>query len=220
MTRVMTLFDSSIGRKAIMAATGLLFFGYVVAHLLGNLQIYLGPHAINSYAEKLHAVPPLLWAARLTLLLALVLHIWAATALTLTNWRARPMGYRRQRYVSADYASRTMIWSGPLLALFILFHLAHLTWGTVHPDFRPGDVYHNVVVGFQNPWVAGFYIVAMLALGLHLYHGLWSMLQSVGVNHPGYNTLRRIFAVAFTVFLVGGNISIPVAVLSGFLRVR
>lgn len=219
MTRVMTLFDSSIGKKAIMAATGLIFFGYVVAHMLGNLQIYLGPEMINGYAEKLHAVPPLLLGARLALLLALALHIWAATSLTLTNWKARPVGYRQQRYLSADYASRTMIWSGPLLALFVVYHVAHLTLGSVHPDFRAGDVYHNVVIGFQNPWVSGFYIAAMLALGLHMYHGLWSMLQSVGVNHPGYNVLRRVFAVGFTVLVVGGDISIPVAVLSGILKV-
>jgi succinate dehydrogenase / fumarate reductase cytochrome b subunit len=218
MSWVSAFLGSSVGRKLVMAVTGIVLFGFVVGHLLGNLQIYQGPEKINHYAHLLKSMGPLLWAVRAGLLLIVGLHIWAATVLTLTSWSARPIGYRKTRYQESDYASRTMRWSGPLLFLFIVYHLLHFTTGTVHPHFDPADVYSNVVIGFSNPWVAGFYILAMLALGLHLYHGLWSMLQSLGLSHPRYDALRRVFAAVFTLFLVGGNISIPVAVLTGVIR--
>jgi len=213
-------FGSSIGKKLVMAATGALLFVFVVGHMLGNLQIYLGPEAINAYGEFLQELGHGggIWVARLGLLFAVGLHIWAATSLTLENWSARPQGYRRQHYWASNYASRTMVWSGPILALFIVYHLLHFTVGSAHPDFVRGDVYHNVVVGFRVWQVSAFYIVAMLALGFHMYHGVWSMLQTVGVNHPRYNAWRRVFAAVFTVLVVGGNISIPVAVLTGVVR--
>jgi succinate dehydrogenase / fumarate reductase, cytochrome b subunit len=210
---------SSVGRKAIMAVTGLIFCGYVLAHMAGNMLLYRGPAAINAYAAGLHSMPALLWMARFALLGATALHIWAATSLTITNWRARPFGYREQDFLAATYASRTMAWSGPILGLFVVYHVAHLTLGTAYPaDFIAGDVYHNVVRGFQRPLVSGVYITAMLALGLHLYHGAWSMLQSLGINHPRYNGLRRAASILFAVAICGGNISLPVAVLTGFVR--
>ena len=210
---------SSVGRKAIMAVTGLVFCGYVLAHMAGNMLLYKGPAAINAYAAGLHAMPTLLWLARLALIGAAALHVWAATSLTITNWRARPLAHSQQDYLVATYASRTMIWSGPILGRFVIYHLAHLTLGTAHPaDFIAGDVYHNVVRGFQRPVVSGFYIVAMLALGLHLYHGAWSMLQSLGVNHPRYNGIRKVAAILFALAVSGGNISFPIAVLTGFVR--
>jgi succinate dehydrogenase / fumarate reductase, cytochrome b subunit len=210
---------SSVGRKTIMAVSGLMFCGYVLAHMAGNMLLYKGPAAINAYAAGLHSMPALLWIARLALIGATALHIWAATSLTITNWRARPLGYGEQDYLAATYASRTMVWSGPILGLFVAYHLAHLTLGTAYPaDFIPGDVYHNVVRGFQRPFVAGIYITAMLALGFHLYHGAWSMLQSLGVNHPRYNGLRNAAAILFACAISGGNISLPVAVLAGFVR--
>jgi succinate dehydrogenase cytochrome b subunit len=220
MHREATFFGSSIGKKVVMAATGLVLFAYVVGHMIGNLQVYLGPRALNDYGAFLHHFlhGQGLWIVRAGLLVAVGLHIWAATALTLANWSARPVGYRQWQAMESTYASRTMVWSGPILAIFILYHLAHLTTGTLHPSFVPGDVFHNVVVGFQNPWVSAFYILAMLALGLHMYHGVWSMLQTAGLSHPRWNPLRRVFSAVFTAVVVVGNISIPVAVLTGYVH--
>jgi succinate dehydrogenase / fumarate reductase cytochrome b subunit len=218
MTWLSSFLGSSIGRKAVMAVTGLVVFGFVLGHMAGNMLLYLGPHALNGYAERLHSMPALLWGARLTLLACTVLHVWAATVLTLTNWRARPVGYLERDSLAASYASRTMIWSGPLLGAFVAYHLAHFTLGSVHPHFVPGDVYQNVVSGFQVPLVSGFYVVAMLGLGLHLYHGVWSMLQSLGLNHPRFNTARKVAAALFALALVLGNISFPLAVLAGLVR--
>jgi len=215
-----TLLASSIGKKAIMAATGLVLYGFVVGHMLGNLQIYLGREAINAYGEFLrhflHSQG--LWIARATLLVAVGLHIWAAVALTLSNWSARPLGYREWQARDSTYASRTMVWSGPLLAAFIVYHLAHFTVGNAHPDFVPGDVYRNVVVGFQNPFASGFYILAMLALGLHMQHGFWSMLHTLGLSQPRFNRVRKGLSLLLAGIVVAGNVSIPLAVLTGRLH--
>jgi succinate dehydrogenase / fumarate reductase cytochrome b subunit len=201
-----------------MGVTGLILFGFVILHLLGNLQVYAGPEKLNEYSVLLRRVPELLWAARLTLLVAVCLHIWAAASLSRMSWAARPVGYARVRHMESTYASRTMRWSGLTLALFVIYHLLHFTFGTVHPDFRQGDVYHNVVSGFQVWPVSLFYIAAMVALGFHLYHGAWSTLQTLGLSHPRYNPLRKTMAVLLTLFVVLGNISIPVAVLTGLVR--
>ncbi|HTL99843.1 MAG TPA: succinate dehydrogenase cytochrome b subunit [Candidatus Omnitrophota bacterium] len=211
---------STIGKKVVMAVSGFILFGFVVAHMIGNLQAYMGPEALNAYAvwlrELLHGAG--LWIARAVLLLSVILHIWSATALTIDNRRARPVGYRRREYDRSTYASRTMVWSGPILLLFIIYHLLHFTFGTVHPSFVEGDVYHNFVAGFQVVPVSIFYIVAMLALGYHLYHGIWSMLQTLGLSHPRYNFLRHGFAGLMTAIVVVGNISFPLAVLTGVIR--
>jgi succinate dehydrogenase / fumarate reductase cytochrome b subunit len=203
-----------------MAATGLLLYGFVIAHMIGNLQVYLGPEAINAYGEFLqhflHGQG--IWIARSGLLVAVALHLWAAVSLTLGNWSARPAGYREWQARESTYASRTMVWSGPLLALFIVYHLAHFTLGNAHPDFVRGDVYRNVVVGFQNPFASGFYILAMLALGLHMYHGFWSMLQTLGLSQPRWNRIRRGLSLLLAWVVVLGNISIPLAVLLGRLH--
>jgi len=209
---------STIGRKVVMAVTGLLLFGFVVAHMLGNLQVYLGPTKLDEYGAALRRLPALLWALRIGLLAAVVGHVWAASTLTLTNWAARPRGYRKTRYQESSYASRTMRWSGVILFLFVVYHLLHFTLGNVHPDFVEGGVNHNFVAGFQVPWVSAFYVVAMLCLGLHMYHGVWSLLQTLGLNHPRYNQLRLAFATFITAVVVIGNISMPVAVLTGLIR--
>jgi len=203
-----------------MAVTGLILFGFVVAHMIGNLQAYLGPEAMNGYAAWLREVAhgAGLWIARGVLLLATALHVWAAVSLARGNVRARPIGYRRRAFERSTYASRTMVWSGPILALFVVYHLLHLTFGTVHPSFVEGDVYHNFVAGFQNPLVSGFYILAMIALGIHLYHGIWSLLQTLGLSHARYNGLRQGFAGLMTAVIVVGNISFPLAVLAGVIR--
>jgi succinate dehydrogenase (or fumarate reductase) cytochrome b subunit, b558 family len=210
-----------------MALTGIILFGWITAHMLGNLKLYLGSEALNHYAEWLRAMGyPLLphtaalWISRIVLVVCGWLHIQAATQLTLMNWEARPVGYERKETVVAGYASRTMRWSGVLLALFVVFHLMHLTWGNLHPGapFKVGEVYYNVVTGFQVVWVSIFYIVANILLGFHLFHGLWSMFQSMGWNNPKFNPWRRWFATAFAWIITLGNISLPLAVLTGVVR--
>ena len=211
---------STIGRKVIMAVTGAILFGFVLAHMLGNLQVYLGPEAMNNYAvflrQVLHGTG--LWIARVVLLVAVVLHIWSAASLTLTSRRARPEGYRKEKWKESTYASRTMRWGGVILLLFVIYHLLHFTTGTLHQSFIEGDVYHNFVAGFRNVWVSAFYIFAMLALGLHLRHGLWSMCQTLGVSHPRYIRMAHVGAWIFAAIVVIGNISFPLAVLAGIVR--
>jgi succinate dehydrogenase / fumarate reductase cytochrome b subunit len=218
MKAILAFFGSSIGKKLVMAVTGVALVGFVMGHMSGNLLVYKGPEALNAYAKGLHTFPALLWAARLGLLAAVGLHIWASTTLTLVNQAARPVGYRKVTPDASSYASRTMKFSGPLLGLFIVYHLLHLTLGSAHPSFRPGDVYHNFIAGFQVPVVSFFYIAAMLALGFHLHHGIWSFFQTLGVNHPRYDGLRKVLATLITVVVVGGNLSFPIAVLTGVLQ--
>lgn len=217
-------YKSALAKKMVMAVSGIILFGFVLAHMVGNLKIYLGREALNHYAEGLRELgAPLLahgqalWIARIVLLAAVVLHIWSAWQLTLINRRARPHAYVKKGVVQATYAARTMRWGGVIILLFVVYHLLHLTVGSVHPDFVPGDVYHNVVAGLQVPWVAGFYILANLALGFHLYHGLWSMFQSLGLDHDAYKNARRPFAITFAVLITAGNISFPLAVLAGLV---
>jgi succinate dehydrogenase / fumarate reductase cytochrome b subunit len=212
--------STSIGRKAVMAVTGVILVGYVIGHMTGNLLVFVGPDAINEYGHFLHTFlhGAGIWIARAILATSLVLHVWAATVLTIDNLSARPVGYRQWAGRESTYASRTMVWSGPILLLFVFYHIAHLTFGGPHPDFIEGDVYHNVVAGFRSPLASGIYIVSMLALGLHLYHGVWSMLQTLGLSHPKWNGLRFGFAAVTTIAVAAGNISIPLAVLLGILR--
>jgi succinate dehydrogenase / fumarate reductase cytochrome b subunit len=215
---------SAVGKKAVMAVSGIVLFGFVLLHMIGNLKLYLGRQAINDYALFLRtagepALPrtALLWAMRSVLLVAVVLHITSAWSLSRKSWSARPVAYAGRPQVHVRYAARTMRWGGVILALFVLYHLLHFTWGTLHPDFVAGDVYHNVVTGFQVWWVALIYIVAQVALGLHLDHGLWSMFQSLGLSQPRYNAWRDGFAHAFALVITVANISFPVAVLAGWV---
>jgi len=212
--------SSSVGLKVVMAVTGLVLFGFVFVHMLGNLQMFLGPEPMNHYGkllrELLHGGG--IWVARAGLLAAVALHIGAAWSLTRTSWKARPVAYKVVAHDASTYASRTMRWSGPILFLFIVYHLLHLTVGSVHPGFVQEDVYRNVIVGFSVWPVAVFYVVAMLALGLHLRHGVWSLLQSLGVSHPRWNAVRGAAAWIFTTLVVLGFLSVPLAVLAGVLK--
>lgn len=210
-------YQAAIGKKVVMAATGFILFGYVLVHLVGNLQIYLGPGPINRYAEFLHSMPALLWFARLVLLAAVALHITASVQLWLLKRRARPVDYIKEDDPPAGYASRTMLWSGPIIAAFVVFHVLHLTTGSVGLPFRELDPYHNVVYGFRILPVSIAYVVAMTLLAMHLYHGVWSMFQSVGISHPRYTPLLKRLAAAFAIFIGAGNISIPIAVLTGIV---
>jgi succinate dehydrogenase / fumarate reductase, cytochrome b subunit len=192
-------YRTTLGKKLVMAVTGAVLFGFVLLHMLGNLQVFLGPEALNRYARLLRVEPALLWGARLLLLAAVTVHIVAAVQLTLRNWAARPVGYHRQVYRATDYASRTMVWSGPIIAAFVVYHILHLSVGSVHP------------------YVSAFYILAQVLLGAHLYHGLWSAFQSVGASHPSYADFRRPSALAASLVIVVGNCSIPLAVLAGLV---
>jgi succinate dehydrogenase / fumarate reductase cytochrome b subunit len=220
-----SLWRSAIVQKAAMAVSGLVLFGFVLGHMAGNLKAFQGADKLNAYAEWLREIgaPALphggaLWVARATLLLAVAVHVAAAVQLTLVNRRARPEGYSRIQPVQLDYASRTMRWSGFLVLAYVVYHLMHLTWGNVHPDFVPGDVYGNLVVGLGQWPVAVAYMVANVALGVHLYHGLWSFFQSLGLEHPAYRRARRPFAVAFSVLVTVGFLLVPVGVLAGWLE--
>jgi succinate dehydrogenase / fumarate reductase, cytochrome b subunit len=216
---------STLAKKAIMAVTGLILFGFVLAHMIGNLKLYGGAEKLNAYAVGLREMgapvfghEELLWIARAVLLVAVGLHIWSAWALTRISHAARPQSYAVVSRQAATYASRTMRWGGVILLAFIVFHLLHLTTGQAHPDFNHGDVYRNVVIGFSNPLVSGFYILAQVFLGLHLYHGLWSLCQSLGWSGPRFDRVRKNFAAVFALVVSLANISFPLAVLAGFVK--
>lgn len=211
---------SSVGRKVIMAATGVILFGFVTVHMLGNTQAYMGEEAFNGYAKFLHGMihGDGIWVFRAVLLVAVGFHIWAATSLTFDNMAARPQGYREQQNVASTWASRTMRWTGVILAVFIVYHLLHLTTGTLHPNFDPHNPYMNLVNGLKVPAAAAFYIVAQLCLGLHMWHGVWSFTQTLGWAHPRYDGLRRKFAYGLSILVVGVNITFPIAVLTGFIH--
>jgi succinate dehydrogenase / fumarate reductase cytochrome b subunit len=214
MTRTLGFYSTSLGKKVVMAITGVILFGYVAIHMLGNLQVFMGAAQINAYAATLKGNLALLWVARLVLLTAGVWHIVAATQLTRQSWRSRAEGYYYKDVVQADYASRTMRWTGPILAVFIIYHLLHFTTGTVHPHFDAHDVYSNVVTGLRVAPVALFYIVAMGALGFHLWHGAWSMFQSVGLNNPKTDRFFQGFAKIATIVIVVGFIMVPLAIVT------
>jgi succinate dehydrogenase / fumarate reductase cytochrome b subunit len=212
--------QTTVGKKVIMAVTGVILFGFVVGHLLGNLQIFLPPEKINNYAATLRAHPALLWIARITLLVAVVFHTWSSFQLWLLQREARPVSYVKKVNLHSTYASRTMAWSGPIILAFVVFHLLHLTFGTVHPGgrFETHNVYNNVITGFQVWPVSLFYIIAMIMLCYHLYHGLWSMFQTLGITHPVYTPILRVLAKIVAILIAAGNISIPVAILAGMIK--
>jgi succinate dehydrogenase / fumarate reductase cytochrome b subunit len=223
--RVVRFYEAPIGKKAIMAITGVVLFGYVILHLVGNLQIYSAdPDQINRYAALLHnpANAPLLWLARIILLAAVIMHITASLQLWNLKREARPVSYVKKDDAATSYASRTMMWSGPIVAAFVIFHVLHLTVGAVVPiqEVAPNepDIRGNVISGFQNPAIAGFYIFAMILLCMHLYHGLWSMFQSLGLSHPRYTPKLKSGAALFAILIAIGNCSIPIAVLTGILK--
>lgn len=221
--RAPRFYESATGKKVVMAVTGVMLFGYVIGHLLGNLQVFEGPDAINSYAHFLHSHEGALWGARLILGAAVVLHIVSAIQLWALASKARPIGYVRKQDVPASYAARTMRWSGIIVAAFVIFHVLHLTSGDIVPLYpeqgaNSPDAYDNVITGFQHPAIAIFYIIAMVLLCMHLYHGLWSMFQSVGISHPRYTPRIRKGAAVLAILIAIGYISIPVASLAHWIN--
>ncbi len=227
-------FEAYIGKKVVMAVTGLALVGFILGHLAGNLLIYLPPHSdgyeavypINQYTRILHSNPNLLSVIEVSLIAIAVLHIWSSFLLWLQKRRARPIGYVKKDNVPPSYASRTMMWSGPIVAAFVVFHLLHLTMGSIHlgyqgPMIAGGEeryfTYENIVHGFRYVPVSVAYIVAMILLSMHLYHGAWSMFQSLGVSHPRYTPILKWAAHIFAWTVAIGFISIPIAVLTGLV---
>jgi succinate dehydrogenase / fumarate reductase cytochrome b subunit len=219
MNRVVALWHTSVGKKAVMAVTGIIMVAYLITHVLANLLVFQGPEQINSYSRFLHGTGGALWVARLVLFAALVLHILAAVQLTARRQAARPVGYAggREAQVST-FASRSIRWGGGFILVFLVYHILHFTLGTVHTSFVEGDPYHNVAAGFASPAVVVFYELAMAAVGLHLYHGIWSSGRSLGLSGPSPRPLRRQLALVLALIVWAGFAVIPVAVYAGVIR--
>ena len=215
---------STLGRKAVMAVTGVVMFGFLVGHLAGNLLMFAGKnpatglYRMDEYAKALHDLPALVWGTRIVLLLSVAAHIWAVISLTAVSKAARPVAYKVVTPQQATLASKFMKYGGFLLLAFIVYHLLHFTIGTAHGDFKPGQVFANVVYGFSQPLVVAAYLVAMTSLCLHLYHGLYSFFQTLGFSHPTYTPRIRVGARIVALALAAGFISIPLAVLAGVIR--
>lgn len=220
MGRLRGFYASMVGKKVVMGVTGLIGIGFVIVHSLGNLLVFRGPAAINSYSHFLKSTGELLWTLRIVLALAVMLHVIAAVQLTLQSRAARPIGYTKHESQVATVASRTMRWGGALLLVFVVVHILHFTTGTIRPAgvFSSEDVYANVVASFRIWWVALFYVLAMLALGLHLFHGAWSSVRSIGVSPPSPQPLHKRLSVVIAILVWAAFTAVPVAVLSGIVR--
>ena len=222
MAKAITLHDTTIGKKVVMAVTGLMLYGFVIAHMVGNLQVFMGPEQLNGYAKKLHDLGPLLWAMRGGLLVAFVLHVVMVLQLYARTTAARPIGYRQKKNLTTSYAALTIKFGGVALLLFVLYHLAHFTFPgvsmTAGYQHSPTDVYANVVAGFKVPWVTAIYVVAQVFLGMHLYHGAFSLFQTLGLNHPRYNEKIKFVAQTIGVAVAAANIAMPVAVVAGVVK--
>jgi succinate dehydrogenase / fumarate reductase cytochrome b subunit len=225
MRRVVHFYRTTVGKKVVMAVTGVVMYLWLIGHMIGNLKAFQGRDHLNAYAEGLRTVGgpffghgQVLWLLRAVMLAAVALHVLAALQLWLLSRAARPVAYHDAPHLELSYASRTLRWGGVIIFGYVWYHLMHFTLGNVHPDFIVGDVYHNLVVGFQAWPVAAVYIVSVGAVAFHLYHGVWSSFQTLGLNHPRYNRFRRPVAAVVAVGLFLGFVSVPLAVLAGVLR--
>ena len=226
MAAALTLYRSTIGKKAIMALSGIIWYGFVIVHMIGNFKIFEGAEAFNNYSHFLRevgypAVPEgtILWVIRIVLLVSLVMHVLMAIQLTRLDVSGRPVAYKKKRTKQASFASMTLRYGGLAILFFVVYHLLHFTTGAVHPDFKYGEPYNNVVIGFTaQPITAVFYIVAVAALGTHLYHGVWSALQTLGLNNRRSDKLFRGVAVLSGVVLFLGFAMVPVSVLLGIVN--
>lgn len=218
MNRLTALWHSAIGKKVVMAVTGLIGLLFLISHVISNLLVFTDPHHLDEWGAFLRSLGPALWLARLGLIAAVVLHVVAAVQLTRMSVAARPTAYAKSERRVATYAARTMRWGGLLLFAFIIFHILHMTWGQFHPSFHEGQVGRNLITGLAVTPVAIFYALAMLALGMHLAHGIWSVFQTLGLNHPAWNRSRMVVGLALAVLIAGGFLAIPLAALFGVLR--
>jgi succinate dehydrogenase / fumarate reductase cytochrome b subunit len=225
MPSMQSLTRSLIGRKVLMAVSGVVLLLFVFAHMAGNLHFFEGPERIAAYARFLRTVgePVLgygqaLWIVRVALIVAVVVHVLSAWLVTRASWAARPVAYRSLERVETTYAARTMRWGGVIILLFVVYHLMDLTFGNANPSFVHLDPYHNMVASFSRWPVAVAYLAAMGMLCLHMYHGIYSGFQTLGLNHPRYNRWRRGFAGVYAVVVAAGFASVPVSILAGWMR--
>jgi succinate dehydrogenase / fumarate reductase cytochrome b subunit len=217
--RLARFWGSTVGKKIVMGVTGLIMVGFLIGHMAGNLQVFLGAQRLNGYAAFLHGLGEILWMIRGVLLAALILHVIAAVQLIRIDRAARPVAYARHETQAATLASRTMRWGGLVLAIFIVLHLMHFTTGTLRPaPFSPTDVYGNVTGSFMIPWVSALYIAAMIAVGLHLYHGTWSVFRTLGMAPPSARPLQHRISLVLAVIVWLGFTIVPVGVLLRWAR--
>jgi succinate dehydrogenase / fumarate reductase, cytochrome b subunit len=219
MGRLRGFYASVVGKKVVMGVTGLIGVAFVILHSLGNLLVFRGPDAINSYSHFLKSTGELLWALRLVLILAVVLHVIAAVQLTRQSRAARPIGYAKYESQVSTIASRTMRWGGALLLIFVVVHILHFTTGTIRPAgvFRREDVYANIVLSFRIWWVTVFYVVSTIALALHPFHGAWSSVRSIGVSPPSPQPLHRRASMVIAILVWAAFTVIPLAVVLGII---
>ena len=216
---VARFYGSTVGRKIVMAVTGIVLVGFIAIHMSGNLLVHRGADAMNHYAAFLKSQAPLLWGTRIVVALALVLHIHSALTLTRRAAAARPDRYARLTPQVSTWSARLMRVSGILLAVFVVFHILHVTTGTVlASQFVEGEAYQNVVRSFSITWVAAFYLISMMALAMHLHHGIWSLFQTLGANHPHLEGGRKKLAWLLSVVIPAGFASVPLAVIAGMAR--
>ena len=226
MRRVISLYRTSVGKKFYMALSGAVLIGFLFAHMVGNLKMYMGADAFNHYAEFLREIgyPILphmvgLWMFRLVLLACVGLHMLSAWQVYTQSKNARGGSYKKEESLSFAYASRTMRWGGVIIGAFVVYHILHFTVGSALPEFVHGEAYDNVIYGFENPLVVAFYVVTLIMITFHVYHGLWSALQTVGANHPKYNPFRRPLALGLALLLLLGFLTVPVGVMAGVLTI-
>jgi succinate dehydrogenase / fumarate reductase cytochrome b subunit len=215
---LLEFYRSTIGKKVIMAITGLIGVGFVVGHMLGHLQVFQSADKYNAYAHFLQSLGGLLWLARAVLLGAVILHITMALQLTRASRAARPVANVRRTPQVATLASRTMLWGGILLLVFIVFHVLHFTTLTIYPEYERISVYNRMIVAFHKPVVLVFYVLAMLALGFHLYHGAWSSMRTLGLTKASANPLQRRIPTVIAVVVTLGFLSVPLAIAAGVLK--
>ena len=220
MGRLRGFYASMVGKKVVMGVTGLIGIGFVIVHAAGNLLVFSGPEAINSYSHFLKSTGELLWTVRIVVIVAVILHVLAAVQLTRQSRAARAIGYARREPQVATIASRTMRWGGLLLLVFIVLHVLHFTTGTVRPAgvFTPDDVYVNIVSSFRIWWVTLLYVAAMVVLGFHIVHGAWSSVRSIGVSPPSPKPLHKRISVAIAILVWAAFTIVPVAVFTGLVR--
>jgi succinate dehydrogenase / fumarate reductase cytochrome b subunit len=218
MNRLVAIWRSTIGKKIAMAGSGILLVLFLLSHMISNVTVLIDPKHLDDYAAFLRSFGPLLWVARLGLLALVGIHVVAAWQLTQMARGARTAAYDRREAQVATYAARTMRWGGVLVVVFIVYHILHYTTGTLHPDFREGEVGRNLIVGMQSVPVALFYAVTMLTIGMHLWHGTWSVFQTLGVSHPAWDRTRRGLAVVLALVIAGGFLLIPLSALLGVLQ--
>jgi succinate dehydrogenase / fumarate reductase cytochrome b subunit len=220
MQRALTLYSTTVGKKVAMALSGAILLGFTIVHMAGNMNLFAGQEAFDGYAAKLREMPILLWTARIGLIFAFLTHVFAAAMLFFKNSAARSIPYKKKKDIARDYAAKTMYLSGPILFFYVLFHLAHMTFAQTFGLYEWSETspYDNLVHGFQHWVIIAPYVLGVLALGLHLFHGIFSAFQSMGINHPQYNHLRRDLAIGLATLLTIGNLSFPFAVKMGYVR--